>query len=87
MEHSAVVALLSYPTAGNVPFSKGSRWIWQSCLLMLAVLMQPRFCSDVVTPVKKANAVLCSVSLNDWKKAAEDKLIQTLPEELQMQSP
>ncbi len=39
-------------------------------------------CSDVVTPVKKANAVL-QREFERLEKAAEDKLIQTLPEELQ----
>lgn len=38
-------------------------------------------CSDVVTPVKKANAVL-QREFERLEKAAEDKLIQTLPEEL-----
>ncbi|WP_286145790.1 hypothetical protein [Shigella sp. FC1967] len=42
LEHSAVVTLLSY-LAAILPFSKGSRWIWQSCLLMLRCMMQPRF--------------------------------------------
>nr|WP_274533296.1 YfbR-like 5'-deoxynucleotidase [Photorhabdus temperata] len=39
-------------------------------------------CSDVVTPVKKANAVL-QREFERLEKAAEDKLIQTLPAELQ----
>lgn len=43
-------------------------------------------CSDVVTPVKKANAVL-QREFERLEKAAEDKLIQTLPEELRMQFP
>nr|WP_274533295.1 hypothetical protein [Photorhabdus temperata] len=42
LEHSAVVTLLSY-LAGNMPFNKGNRWIWQLCWLMLLCMTLPRF--------------------------------------------
>ncbi|EPS03975.1 protein YbaA [Klebsiella pneumoniae subsp. pneumoniae UKKV901664] len=82
MEHSAVVTLLSY-LAGNIAIQQGKS-VDLAVMLAHASLHDAAevLCSDVVTPVKKANAVL-QREFERLEKAAEDKLIQTLPEELQ----
>ncbi|WP_283192466.1 YfbR-like 5'-deoxynucleotidase, partial [Klebsiella pneumoniae] len=82
LEHSAVVTLLSY-LAGNIAIQQGKS-VDLAVMLAHASLHDAAevLCSDVVTPVKKANAVL-QREFERLEKAAEDKLIQTLPEELQ----
>ncbi|MEB2440648.1 YfbR-like 5'-deoxynucleotidase [Citrobacter braakii] len=82
LEHSAVVTLLSY-LAGNIAIQQGKS-VDLAIMLAHASLHDAAevLCSDVVTPVKKANAVL-QREFERLEKAAEDKLIQTLPEELQ----
>lgn len=82
LEHSAVVTLLSY-LAGNIAIQRGKS-VDLAVMLAHASLHDAAevLCSDVVTPVKKANAVL-QREFERLEKAAEDKLIQTLPEELQ----
>ncbi|ECH2826217.1 HD domain-containing protein, partial [Salmonella enterica subsp. enterica serovar Kiambu] len=79
LEHSAVVTLLSY-LAGNIAIQQGKS-VDLAVMLAHASLHDAAevLCSDVVTPVKKANAVL-QREFERLEKAAEDKLIQTLPE-------
>lgn len=82
LEHSAVVTLLAF-LAGHVAQQRGQE-VDMGKLLSHAALHDAAevLCSDVVTPVKKANAVLRR-EFERLEAAAEARLIQTLPEELQ----
>lgn len=82
LEHSAVVTLLSY-LAGHIAIQQGKE-VDLATMLAHASLhdVAEVLCSDVVTPVKKANSAL-QREFKRLEKAAEEKFIQTLPKELQ----
>jgi 5'-deoxynucleotidase len=81
LEHSAVVTLLSM-LAGNIAIQRGKK-IDLAKMLSHAILHDTAevLCSDVVTPVKNANPVL-KREFERLEKAAEDRLVQTLPDAL-----
>ncbi|MCE0761016.1 MAG: 5'-deoxynucleotidase [Pseudomonadota bacterium] len=81
LEHSAVVTLLAM-LAGNIAKQQGKE-VDIAKMLSHAVLHDAAevLCSDVVTPVKKANPVL-KREFERLEKAAEDRLVQTLPDSL-----
>lgn len=82
LEHSAVVTLLSF-LAGNIAIEQGKS-VDLSKMMSHALLHDGAevLCSDVCTPAKKANAVIAR-EFARLERAAEDKLVQTLPESLQ----
>ena len=81
LEHSAVVTLLSM-LAGNIALQQGKS-VDLAKMLSHAVLHDTAevLCSDVVTPVKKANPVL-KREFERLEQAAEERLVQTLPDSL-----
>lgn len=81
LEHSASVALLTF-LAGAIARQRGTQLDLERMLAHAIVHdMSEVFVSDIVTPVKKANAVLETEFLK-LEQAAEVQLIKTLPEEL-----
>jgi 5'-deoxynucleotidase len=81
LEHSASVALLTL-IAGSLARQQGKE-VNLERLMAHAIVhdMSEVFCSDIVTPVKKANPTL-EAEFRKLEKAAETQLIDSLPEEL-----
>lgn len=81
LEHSAIVSLLTM-LAGHIAIQQGKE-IDMARMLSHAMLHDAAevLCSDVVTPVKKASPVL-QHEFARLEKAAEERLIQTLPDSL-----
>lgn len=81
LEHAASVTLLAF-LAGTIAQQNGKP-IDLGKLLSHAILHDTAevLCSDIVTPIKKANKVL-EAQFRLLEDAAEEKLVSTLPEQL-----
>lgn len=79
LEHSAVVALLSM-LAGEIAVSRGNK-VDVGKMLSHAIVhdVSEVLTGDVVTPVKKATQTLAK-EFSSLEKAADEKLLNTLPE-------
>ncbi len=86
LEHSAVVTLLSY-LAGNIAIQQGKS-VDLAVMLAHASLHDAAevLCSDVVTPVKKANAVL-QREFERLERPQRTNSSRLFPKNSRMQSP